>query len=169
MKPERASPLFATEQTGVATRDKSASIFQPDALLPAQFFDARRRKKLIEPEKRLMLAILEDAVQCFQDNCATPDKKGKEPFDEVQRWIFDVGNDGVFAFESICGVLGFSPDYIRKGLVRWRDKELSKHRGAAFAQRQFKLHESQSEERFLADARNDSNMTIRHLEQRERS
>jgi hypothetical protein len=31
------------------------------------------------------------------------------------------------------------------------------------------LHESQSEERFLADARNDSNMTIRHLEQRERS
>jgi len=48
--------------------EKIASLFQPDTLLSAQYFDTLRRKTLLEPEKRLMLAILEDAINCFQDN-----------------------------------------------------------------------------------------------------
>jgi hypothetical protein len=35
---------------------------------------------------------------------------------------------GLFSFESVCGVLGLNPEYMRRGLLRWKDKELAQHR-----------------------------------------
>jgi hypothetical protein len=40
---------------------------QTETLLPVQFHGARRRAA-IEPERRLMLAMLVDAVRCFQSS-----------------------------------------------------------------------------------------------------
>jgi hypothetical protein len=96
----------------------------------AQFFDDRRSKTLLEPEKRLMLAILKDAIHCFQDNHSARHGKKKRLFDNVQRWFFAASSGWVFDFDNICSVLGFNPDYFRKGLVRWMEKELSKRRSA---------------------------------------
>ena len=45
--------------------EKLGSLFQPDTLLSAQYFDNLRRKTLLEPEKRFMLVLLEDAIHCF--------------------------------------------------------------------------------------------------------
>jgi hypothetical protein len=46
--------------------EKIALLFQPDALLAPQYFENFRRKTPLEPEKKLMLAILEDAVWCYR-------------------------------------------------------------------------------------------------------
>jgi hypothetical protein len=127
MESERASSLYCIEQTGLTASEKSASIFQPDALLALQYFEERRRKAL-EPEERLVLAILEDAIDCFQENHLARQGRRKQLFDEVQKWIFQGHRDWVFGFENICAVLGFEPEYIREGLVRWRKREISKHR-----------------------------------------
>jgi hypothetical protein len=130
MESETASSPNAKERSGLAGRDNVVSLFQPDTLVLAQFFDDRRGKTLIEPEVKLMLAILEDAIQCFQDNVSSKHISRKRLFDDVQRWIFEVKDDWVFSFENICSVLGFNPEYVRKGLVRWREKELSTGRVA---------------------------------------
>jgi hypothetical protein len=45
--------------------ERIGSLFQPDSLLVAQYFGTLRRETLFEPEKRLMLAILEDAINGF--------------------------------------------------------------------------------------------------------
>ena len=58
--------VFMTYETGLSVEEKVSSLFQPDTLLPAQYFETFRRKSHLEPEKRLMLAVLEDAVACFQ-------------------------------------------------------------------------------------------------------
>ena len=50
----------------LGVEEKMGSLFQPDTLVPAQFFDNVRRKANSEPEKKLMLMILEEAVDCFQ-------------------------------------------------------------------------------------------------------
>jgi hypothetical protein len=131
MDSERTSSSYSIEQAGVTANEKITSLFQPDVLLPGQYFDDRCRKTHLEPEKRLMLAILEDAIQCFQDSHSARCGRSKRLFDEVQRWILDARGDWVFSFESICGVLELDPEYIRKGLVRWRQKELTKGRGAS--------------------------------------
>lgn len=124
------SPL-PDERASITAREPPAALFQPDALMVAQFFEDRGSKTRLEPEKKLMLAILEDAIDCFRDNHLARHGKKKQRFDKVQRWIFGVSGGWVFDFENICSVLELSPEYIRKGLVRWRERQLSKHRSAS--------------------------------------
>ena len=131
MESETESVPATTKQTDLTASEKIMSIFQPDALMVAQFFEDRGSKTRLEPEKRLMLAILEDAIDCFRDNHLARHGKKNQLFDKVQRWIFGVSGGWVFDFENICSVLELNPEYIRKGLVRWRERQLSKHRSAS--------------------------------------
>jgi hypothetical protein len=102
-------------------------MFQPDPLLSLQYFEDRSRKTL-EPEERLVLAILEDAIDCFQENHLARQGRRKRLFDDAREWLFEDEGDWVFGFDNVCAVLGFDPKYIREGLTRWRAKEFSKHR-----------------------------------------
>ena len=131
MELETQSSPYALRQTGLSMDEKLASLFQPDTLLSAQYFDNLRGKTLLEPEKRLMLVLLEDAVQCFQDNILAQSGKKKRLFEEAEEWILEEGDDGIFSFDNICEVLDFNPQYIRQGLLRWKEKKLTKHRAQA--------------------------------------
>ena len=123
MKWKNADSEYKSQATA---DDRIASLFQPDTLLSAQYFDNMRRRTLLEPEKRLMLAILEDAVNCFQENLSAESGKRKILFDDVEQWIRADGSDWVFSFDHICEALGFTPAYVRQGLLRWREKNRSK-------------------------------------------
>jgi hypothetical protein len=127
MDSERAGYGYNIEQGGLTASENTASIFQPDTLLAPQYFEDRSRT-MLEPEERLVLAILEDAVGCFQENHSARQGRRKHLFDDAQKWMFERNGDWVFGFENICAVLGFAPEYIRDGLVRWRENELSKQR-----------------------------------------
>jgi hypothetical protein len=95
MEWERAGSPYTKDQTGLATDEEIGSLFQPDMLLSAQF-ESLRRKSLLEPEKRLMLAILEDAVNCFQGKLMAQTGKNRRLFEEAEEWIVEVGGDGAF-------------------------------------------------------------------------
>ncbi|MGH7829663.1 MAG: hypothetical protein ACREP8_05750, partial [Candidatus Binatia bacterium] len=55
-------------------------------------------------------------------------RRGKQLFDEAEEWIMDKGRDWLFSFENICDVLELNPDYIRVGLLRWKDAQLKDRR-----------------------------------------
>jgi hypothetical protein len=122
MAREWASSAYSRDEAGLTTDEKIASLFQPDTLLAAQYFDNLRGKSLLEPEKRLMLAILEDAISRYQENMFSQDKRGKRHFQEVEEWIADADSGWIFAFENVCESLGLNPDYVRQGLRRWKEK-----------------------------------------------
>jgi len=126
MKSKRSSSQYTKYQTDLGADEKIAFLFGPDTLLSAQYFENFRRKTLLEPEKRLMLAVLDDAVNCFQENFLAQSGRGKKLFDEAEEWILDEARDCIFSFENICEVLGFSGEYLRHDLVRWKEKKLSK-------------------------------------------
>jgi hypothetical protein len=130
MKSETTISSRTSEETGFNASNNIGSIFQRDTLLVENFFNDRRGKTLVLPEQSLMLAILEDALQCFQENCSAKHGKKKQLFENVEKWFFEATDGWVFGFESICSVLGFEPDYLRKGLVRWRQKKLLHRRSA---------------------------------------
>lgn len=109
----------------LGAEEKMGSLFQPDTLLPAQYFDTVRRKARLEPEKRLMLGILEDAIVCFQKYVFARDGRGKGIFRGAEDWILEENSDQLFSFENICEVLGFNPKYVRKGLLLWKEMELA--------------------------------------------
>ena len=126
----RADAVRTGDRTSLTMDERIGLLFQPDSLLVAQYFETLRRKTLFEPEKRLILAILEDAINCFQDNLLAQDVRRSRLFHEVEEWIVEADSDGVFSFESICEVLGFSPRYVRQGLLRWKEKRLIRRRNS---------------------------------------
>jgi hypothetical protein len=119
MNSEGASSAYMREQTGLTTDERIGSLFQPSSLLSAEYFEALRRKTILEPEKRLMLAILEDAVDCFQNNVFAQSVKGRRLFQEAEKWVVEVDGDWVFSFENVCETLELNPAYVRQGLLRW--------------------------------------------------
>jgi hypothetical protein len=112
-------------EADIRVEDRLASLFEPDTLLEAQYYDTFRRKAHLEPEKRLMLGVLEDAVACFQKYVGARDGRGKAMFREAEEWIIEENSDGLFSFENICDVLGFNPEYVRQGLLRWKETKLA--------------------------------------------
>jgi hypothetical protein len=107
-------------EASLSVEEKIASLFQQDTLLPAQYFDTFRRKSHLEPEKRLMLAVLEDAITCFQKHVLTRESRGKTLFREAEEWIFGDSNEWLFSFDNVCELLGFNPKYVRQGLTTWK-------------------------------------------------
>jgi len=114
-----------TYGTGLNPRETSAYLFQPDTLIPAQYLWTFRRKTQLEPEKWLILAVLEDAIECFQKYLFARNTKGKNLFRNAEEWILEENSDWVMSFDNICEVLEFDPEYVRDGLVRWKERKLA--------------------------------------------
>lgn len=105
-------------------REFITSLFQADELLSAQYYERNKKDETI-PEKVLMLAILEDAVCCFQKYVVARDRKEKKLFSEAKHWIFDDDWIWVFLYRNVCEFLGIDGNYLRWGLLRWQERNLS--------------------------------------------
>jgi hypothetical protein len=86
------------------------SLFQPDALLSNQNLDSFRRHVTFEPERQLMVALLEDAIKTFQDNLSASAGKKRRLFEAAEEWIFGADSDWGFSFASVCRALGMDPN-----------------------------------------------------------
>jgi DNA-binding transcriptional regulator PaaX len=71
-----------------------------------------------------MLAVLEDAIACFQKYVFAREGKGKILFQEAEDWVKDTNSDWLFSFANVCETLGFNPDYLRQGLTVWKAEGL---------------------------------------------
>jgi len=134
MSMEPVEVSATSERGGLTSEEKIASLFQPDTLLSDQYFENLRRKTFFEPEKRLMLAVLEDAIRYYQDNWFSRNSKRKRVFDETEEWILTPDSDWVFSFDHVCETLGLSPAYLRRGLLRWKQRKQNQHHQIAVAQ-----------------------------------
>ncbi|HEX2385240.1 MAG TPA: hypothetical protein VHL99_01685 [Candidatus Binatia bacterium] len=94
---------------------ENTDLFQEDASLPAQYWDTFARKRELEPEKRLLLAVLDNAVRSYRTLVFT----GGRRFVEVENWIFSDEMDDTFSYRNICDVLGMSATRIRQSLRTW--------------------------------------------------
>ena len=101
------------------------SLFVPDVLTPEQFYDSRRDDSAIRPVKKLMMAILEDALRCFQNNADAKGGARKRLFQEAETWLCGEGGEGPFSFETVCETLNIEPQFLRKGLKEWRSQQLA--------------------------------------------
>ena len=102
-------------------------LFEPDVLLMQQFSGARRRRAAVSSEKRLMLAVLENALDYYQKYILANDRAGRELFEEAAEWIECTSDEGLFSFENISETLDINPGYLRRGLAAWRKRLLEAH------------------------------------------
>jgi hypothetical protein len=117
-----------------SAEERISVLFQPDTLVTHQYLDTYRRQLPLEPEQRLVFAVLEDGIHAFQDNFGAAHSKKRRLFEDAKAWIFTDDNDWIFAFSSICLLLNLDPDYVRRGLRQWQAaRERSDKRAPAAA------------------------------------
>jgi hypothetical protein len=112
----------------LTAEERLAELFQPDVLLPTQFFDRIRRRSEHDGERRLMVAVLEDAVDVYRKKCTARDRRSRELFEEAEAWIESTDRTWLFSFENICDVLGIDADYLRRGLRAWKARMATRGR-----------------------------------------
>jgi hypothetical protein len=107
--------MNAAEDTSYRREPKPTRTRAPEPILASAGYVAARR----QPEKRLMVAILESAVSDLQHYATTSNGRGRRFFTEAKAWFASTASDGPGDFEYICEVLEFDPSAIRTRLRRW--------------------------------------------------
>jgi hypothetical protein len=97
--------------------DDPANCFQPDPSLPAEYWETVGSAARLTPEKKLMLAVLKDAIGCLRRYAAATDERRREIFRDAAAWT-EAESDGPFSFRNICETLGFEADAMRRALRR---------------------------------------------------
>ena len=92
----------------------------PESILPEQLRDAPLGGARVQPEKRLQVAVLADAIMAFQRWAGVDGPHARRCFTEVDVWFASDATDGPFTFITICDSLQLDPAYIRCGLRLWR-------------------------------------------------
>ncbi len=99
-------------------------LFEPDVLLRDQF--GVRSGATVSREKRLMLAVLENALDSYQKYVFARDGQGRQMFDEAVEWLESGNTDWLFSYRNICETLDINPDYLKRGLEGWRRRAAEK-------------------------------------------
>ena len=94
----------------------ATALLYPDVLLPEQYF-APARPVTLSPERRLMLAVLEEAVLTLLKHRKKGNEHGGRLVRDAERWITAADTRWPFAFHNICAALHLDPDYLREGLL----------------------------------------------------
>jgi hypothetical protein len=106
------------EMSTYAAHDDMPNIFQSVGILPVQYGESRRRKLPSEGERKLLFAVLEDAIRCylrFRD--AEPASRDcSEEFVEAAEWLSSDEPCGPFAYVNVCDALGIDADCLRAGI-----------------------------------------------------
>jgi hypothetical protein len=116
-----------------ALEERLAGLFQPDTLLPSQYFERMRRRSEHDGERRLMIAILEDAVDVYRKQVGAKDPRAQQLFREAEEWIDDPDRTWLFSFQNICDVLDLDAEYLRRGLHALRERVLEERQGPVVA------------------------------------
>jgi hypothetical protein len=104
--------------------EKAQSIFQVDVLAPVQYYATFHRRLHLSPERILMLAILQDAVTCFQSYVGSRHDGKRRLHVEAESWFLDEDHRHAFSFENVCDALGLNASFLRRGLMRWKTQVL---------------------------------------------
>lgn len=100
-----------------------AAIVPAHIELPSQYADRHRRGAIeLQPEKRLMLAVLEDAIETFRRYRGARDAKGRALAADAADWLASDDEAWLYSYRRCCEAVGIDADYLRRGLRAWQDR-----------------------------------------------
>jgi len=95
--------------------------------LPELSFDSMREHLGYVAERKLIIAVLEDAIMCYQKYMFAKTAQERRIFDQAELWLMrrdrKGGGEESFSFEFICDALGLNADALREELRRWRQRD----------------------------------------------
>ena len=70
----------------------------PNIILPSQHFS----RGAPVPEQRLMIAVLQEAIDCIEKYRTARDSRGRRLFEEARHWLLSQETDWPYSFQRIC-------------------------------------------------------------------
>jgi hypothetical protein len=113
--PPAAGPRPKARFAGGANGDPRSAVA---GLLPSQFFAAPDWRHAANGEVALRLAILEDAISCFERQFSVAGLRARQLGREAERWIFRDDRRSPFSYRSVCEAVGVEPISLRRWLLR---------------------------------------------------
>jgi hypothetical protein len=105
-----------------AKTNDSMPSWSEEVLTPEQFFPLAIDSAVTwSGERKLLLAVLQDAVATFFRYQHDPTTRGKRLFREIHEWFWSTDRQWLYSFESICDNLHLDANYIRRGLKHYYD------------------------------------------------
>lgn len=92
-----------------------------DPVMPAQWFADAGRAAAMQPEKRLMFAVLSDGVDIVMTARGTTNVRRRMLFHETAAWIRSDDREWPYSFVNLCEALGFDFQRLRAGLASFID------------------------------------------------
>jgi len=99
--------------------------FEP--VLPAQWGAERGHNAALQPEKRLMLAVLIDAIELVLPDGGAVNARKAKLIRRAAEWICSNDREWAFSFVNICEALGVEPARLRKGIARFVQQRAGTH------------------------------------------
>ncbi len=117
---------FSSNALSTSAVDSYTSFFEPDVVLPSQYFGLDERG-LSGGERKLMAALLSDGIEAYIAQKTSPValKKRRNKID-ASEWVDTVDTSYVFSFDNVCECLGINPEYLRVGLNRYISAAIEK-------------------------------------------
>lgn len=81
---------------------------------------------LIEPERRLMVAVLDEAMTSFRDGLDSASPAARKEAFQVETWVRSEDIRWPFSFENICTALDIDAQAIRADVVAMKRQSLRK-------------------------------------------
>jgi hypothetical protein len=89
-------------------------------ILPCQYFDVSGGHRLTG-EQRLMLALLADAINVYQQGVLSRNTRKRLLFIDAERWIMaGTKSRHAFSFDTVCDALGINPSLLRRRMLAWK-------------------------------------------------
>jgi hypothetical protein len=104
-------------------KDTDVVLIGSDCTWRDQYLGTFRRSEFLEPEKALLAALLQDAIDCFHKYSMAQDREGQELLREAEQWIMTDYDNWVFSFRNVCSVLGVDPEYIRRRILEEKARQ----------------------------------------------
>jgi hypothetical protein len=89
-------------------------------ILPCQYYDVSGGHRLTG-EQRLMLALLADAINVYQQGVLSRNTRKRLLFIDAERCVMAVAKcRHAFSFDTVCDALGINPPVLRRRMLTWK-------------------------------------------------
>ncbi|HEX2932874.1 MAG TPA: hypothetical protein VHV54_24305 [Candidatus Binatia bacterium] len=101
--------------------ERLLQIMSGDISTSEQYRDTFRRSELLEPEKALLIALLEDGIHEYRKYYQARDRDGQRRFRKACEWLMADDEAWIFSFVNVCELLNLDPKYVRRRMREAKD------------------------------------------------
>ena len=132
---------------------ESLPIRLSEARMEPAYVEQLNRRHYDEGAKKLLLAVLQEALNNFVQLLDAKKPEHQEHFREVELWFWSDDAEWLFSFRNIAEHLGINPNYFRAGLLRLKTKKFANRRLTEAKSKPFRIGRTAYRTRYTGKSR----------------